>query len=320
MYKSLRILFLVLITGCVLSCVDEDDNGNIINGPTTLDFLMESPDHAIFLDALVRTQLDQTLGNSGNLTTFAPTDQAFAVFLAANDYSSVTAIPEDLLRTLVLYHIQSETRTTDQYNSQYYKTQASIDGSQMDVFVSFVNRVFKLNNTATVTNADNRVSNGIVHVVDNVLALPSLYTLLAANPDFTNLVTALNQEGFRTTLNDVENARVPFTVFAPSNAAFTSLIAVNPNDNLNNLQDVLNQNDLADKLLYHVLGNQGLRLEDFQEGQVLDPIGMGTFVLNTSTGFTILDGSETRTQITATNITAFNGVLHTVDFVLRQRI
>jgi len=313
-----RFLIITLVLVSFSSCVDDDDNGNVINGPTALDYLIDSPNHSIFLDALARTQLDQILDNSGSITIFAPTDQAFSVFLAANDYGNVGAIPEDLLRTLLLYHIQSESRTVDQYNSQYYKTQASVDASQMDAFVSLTNDVLRINNEASVTIPDNRVSNGIVHVVDTVLDLPNVITLLAANPTFSNLVTAFNQEGLSLILDDNTAASAPFTLFAPSNAAFTALIASNPNDNLNNFQDVLNQNNFNNKLRYHLLGNQRLRLDDFVDGETINPLGTGTFVINTTAGATILDGSGTRTNLIATNLTAFNGVIHQLDFVLRQ--
>ncbi|WP_194852010.1 fasciclin domain-containing protein [Nonlabens antarcticus] len=313
-----RFLLIFVCASTVLGCVDDDDNMNVINGPTALDFLEDRTNHVIFIEALSITKLDQTLDNSGNLTTFAPTDQAFNTFLAANNYGSVSAIPEELLRTIVLYHIQSDVRTADQYNSQYYKTQASINSSQMDVFVSNMDGVFKLNNEAIVTLADNKVSNGVVHVVNNVLDLPSVITLIAANPNYSNLLTALNQEGLTITLENNTDASAPFTVFAPSNAAFTALIASDPDDNLDNLQDILNQSNFDDKLLYHVIGEQRLRLEDFVDGAIINPLGTGTFVLNTSAGFTILDGTGTRSNITATNITAFNGVIHSLDFVLRQ--
>lgn len=314
-FKFISVLFIFTI---VISCEDDDDNMNVIDGPTALDFLMESPNHSIMVDALVSTQLDFTLDSARNLTIFAPTDQAFRSFLAANNFGNVNAVPDDLLRTLLLYHFQSDIRTIERFNSQYFKTQAQIDDTQMDVYIQNSNSVLTLNNEARVTIPDNTVSNGIVHVVDNVLDLPSVFTLIAANPNFSNLTTALNQEGLDITLDDLEDAAAPFTVFAPSDAAFTALIASDPNDNLNDFQDVLNQNNFDDKLLYHVLANQTLRQDAFVDGDIIDPLGTGTFTLSTNSGISIIDGSGTTTNLVATNLTSFNGVVHTLDFVLRQ--
>lgn len=315
-WNGLWIIGLLLIA---ISCVDDDDNSNIINGPTALDFLMESPVHQTMVQALIRTQLDFNLDQNGSTTIFAPTDQAFSVFLAANGFGSINAIPEDLLRTILLYHFQTDTRTTARFNSQYFKTLAQVDNNQMDVFVANTNNILTVNDEATVIDADNLVSNGIIHVVDDVLDLPSIITLLAANPSFSNFTTALNQEGLSISLSDNEDAFAPFTLFAPSNAAFTALIAEEPADDLNTIEDVLNQDNFDDQLRYHILGNTDIRQDDFMNGAVLNPLGSGTFTVSTISGISILDGSNTTVNLVTTNITAFNGVIHSLDFVLRQQ-
>lgn len=301
-----------------ISCDGDDDNNNVINGPTAIDFLMESAEHTIMVMALERTQLDFTLNQNGNFTVFAPTDNAFSVFLAANDFASVNDVPVDLLRTILLYHVQSEIRTTLQFNSQYFKTQAQVSNSQMDVFVLNNNGLLMINDESNVTDADNRVSNGIVHVVDDVLDLPSIFTLIAANPNFSNLRDGLNQEGLSITLNNITDASAPFTIFAPNNDAFTALIASDPMDDLENIDDVLAQDNFDDQLLYHVLGNQTLRQDGFMDNSTINPLGTGTFTISTLSGINITDGSNRITNLIATNITSFNGVLHTLDFVLRQ--
>ncbi len=317
--KNLKsILRLALIAIIITSCVDDDDNGNRLNGPTALDFLIASPDHTAFVEALELTQLDFTLSQDNSLTIFAPTDPAFNRFLAANNFSSVGAIPIDQLRQLLQYHMQAGLRTVDQINSQYYKTQAQTNSFQMDAFVLNNNDAITINKVATVTNGDNRLSNAVVHVVDEVLPLPSINDLVEANPSFDNLSAALGQEGLDLILGDTDNSSAPFTVFAPDNNAFDNLIALDPNDNLNNLQDVLNINNLDNLLLYHVLGISRLRQVDFEDATTLNPIGMGTFVINTTSGVSITDGSNTTVRLTSTDVTALNGVIHTVDLVLRN--
>jgi len=308
----------VCFAGLAVSCVDDDDNMNVINGPTVLDFLNESPDHTIMVAGMERTQLDFTLDQAGSYTVFAPTDQAFSTFLAENNFGSINAVPVDDLRTILSYHLQINVKTAAQFNTQYFKSLAQIDGSQMDVFVLNTNNVLRVNNEALVTDADNLVSNGIVHIVDNVLDLPSVITLIKADPSFSNLTTALDQEGLSLTLDDNNDASAPFTIFGPSNAAFTALIASDPNDNLNNIQDVLNQSNLDDKLLYHVLGSQALRQDGFVDGSTLDPLGNGTLDVSTTSGISLIDGSGTTVNLISSNITAFNGVIHSLDFVLRQ--
>jgi uncharacterized surface protein with fasciclin (FAS1) repeats len=70
-----------------------------------------------------------------------------------------------------------------------------------------------------VTTADIIASNGVIHVVDKVIGLPTIVTHATANPNFTSLVGALTgrQPDFVTILSGAG----PFTVFAPTNDAFT---------------------------------------------------------------------------------------------------
>jgi uncharacterized surface protein with fasciclin (FAS1) repeats len=298
------------------SCVDEDDNNNIINGPNALDFVNERESLSLFGEALLATNLDETIAVSNNLTIFAPNNTAFTQFLAANNFASLSDVPEDMLRTIILYHIQNEVKSTEQFRSQYFKTLADVDGSQMDVFVNAATTV-TVNGEAQVIVPDNTVSNGIVHIVDDVLDLPSVVTLLAANPDFSLLVSALEQQGLSITLDEIDDAAAPFTIFAPSDPAINAFIAADDTDAIEDFQDFSNQDDLDDQLLYHVLANQRLRLEDFVDGAVIEPLGEGTFMINTSSGFTILDGAGKTTNIITTNVTAFNGIIHSLDFFLQ---
>ncbi len=306
-----------LIALLLISCVDDDDNGNRLNGPTGLDFLLESPDHTLLVEALEITQLDFTLTIDNNLTVFAPTDDAFTRYLAANNLSSITAIPVDELRLILQYHFQAGLRTANQLNSQYYKTQAQINSFQMDAFLSNVNGVITINNTATVTNSDNRLSNAVIHVVDEVISLPSVNDLIEANPSFSSLNSALKQEGLDLVLNDASSPSAPFTLFAPDNNAFISFTSLDPNDSINDVQDILDLNNLDDILLYHVLGNESLRQVNFIDASTINPLGPGTFILNTSSGVTITDGSDTTVRLIATDVTAINGTIHTIELLLQ---
>ncbi|AZQ44778.1 fasciclin domain-containing protein [Nonlabens ponticola] len=314
---KMRFLYLLFAFSLIISCTDEDDNNNVINGPSALDFVSESPDHTILLQALERTRLDESLETSNNLTIFAPNDNAFRQFLAANNFGSVNSIPEDLLTLVLQYHIQNEVKTTDQLGSQYFKTLATVDNDQLDVFVSKDEEDnLRLNNEADVILADEIVSNGVIHVIDDVLDIPSVVTLIAANPDFDLLEESLRQEGLAVTLDDLEDASAPFTVFAPSDAGFQAFIDEDEEDGFEDSDDVLELDNLDDILLYHVLGDNALRLEDFEDGSTIGPLGDGTFLLATSSGFTIADENDRITTIVTTNITAFNGVIHSLDNIL----
>ena len=81
-----------------------------------------------------------------------------------------------------------------------------------------------LNGTVNVTTADVLAKNGVIHVIDGVL-LPSLVDTAAGYDDgtvkFSTLATAIQAAGLVDTLNGAG----PFTVFAPTDAAFAALKA-----------------------------------------------------------------------------------------------
>jgi uncharacterized surface protein with fasciclin (FAS1) repeats len=269
--------------------------------------------------ALVRTGLNDTFQNPGDYTFFAPNNAAFNQYFTANGYASIEAVPIAELRTLLLYHVLNTTVTTALLSNGYVKTLGKDDEIEsLDLFIEATTPVL-LNGTTSVIDADNDADNGVVHIIDQVLELPTIVTLIAANPEFSNLETALLQQGLDINLSNTDGSmQDPFTVFAPTNAGFQALIALNPMDGLTNLQDILDLTNLTDILLYHVVGNERIRFGEINNGYVVTPLFGGDYMINTTTGAQFIDGSTTTVSITApTDVTAVNGVIHTIDIVAR---
>ena len=72
---------------------------------TVLDVLQEDGNYTLFCDALVRVNYDDIIGKTGNFTVFAPNDSAFNVFFKESGYASLDDIPDEELRSIVMYHI-----------------------------------------------------------------------------------------------------------------------------------------------------------------------------------------------------------------------
>lgn len=70
-------------------------------------------------------------------------------------------------------------------------------------------------------------TNGIVHVIDGVLMPPTIVDQVNANPDYSLLAQAIEIAGFdeALSLSDTTSESYPFTLFAPNNSAFESLMA-----------------------------------------------------------------------------------------------
>lgn len=143
-------------------------------------------------------------------------------------------------------------------------------------------------------------------------AMPdTVVDVAAGNPDFSVLVTAVQTAGLAETLS----SEGPFTVFAPTDAAFTDALAA-----LNiSAEELLARADLSDILTYHVV--PGLVLAEDVLAAVED--GGGEFMVTTVNGaeisVTVVDGMVMLNDVatvTATDIMAGNGVVHVIDAVL----
>merc|ERR1712190_243300 len=159
--------------------------------------------------------------------------------------------------------------------------------------------------SAGVSTADISCSNGVIHVIDAVLLppVPDVETAISAG-NFTVLVEALQTAG----LVDALKGAGPFTVFAPTDAAFTALL-----DSLGVTKaELLARDDLADILKYHVLSGSSVMSADLVATQDVTTLE-GSDLTVTKDGSTVRAGSAT---VSTADISCSNGVIHVIDAVL----
>lgn len=121
------------------------------------------------------------------------------------------------------------------------------------------------------------------------------------SPDHTTLVAAVKAAGLVETLSGPG----PFTVFAPTNAAFAKL----PAGTLEDLLKPQNKQKLVDILTYHVVAGK-VMAKDVKPGAVKTVNGE-TAMLATKGGVTI-----DKAKVVAADLTADNGVVHVIDTVI----
>lgn len=219
---KLKVLALMLIAIGFVSCDNNDDPMPVDNTITGL--AVKNENLKILVQALTRADLATTLKGAGPFTVFAPTDAAFTAFLKTTPYATINDVPKDVLTQILLNHVVSGSVKSTALTTTYIKTLAKGSASatnNLSMYVDITSGV-KLNGVATVTTADVMASNGVIHVVDAVIGLPTVVTHALANKNFTSLVGALTGSGqpnFVGTLSGTGS----FTVFAPTNAAFTAL-------------------------------------------------------------------------------------------------
>jgi uncharacterized surface protein with fasciclin (FAS1) repeats len=125
----------------------------------------------------------------------------------------------------------------------------------------------------------------------------------AGSKDHTTLVAAVKQAE----LVDVLSNAGPFTVFAPTNAAFDKL----PKETLNALMTDAKKADLQDILQYHV--SVGVFKPDMlQDGQVINQANSRNITITKKDGKITVNGTAT----IIASIPASNGIIHVIDGVL----
>ena len=289
-------------------------------------------EHTSLVAALAHANLVGILSGDGPYTVFAPTDSAFEeIGLNLSDYD--TDEENETLAKILSYHVamgsvmSSELEDGMEINSLI----------QEPITVNIYGQgAVVLNGESSVTTADVETSNGIIHIIDKVLIPPSMSpdtpsegeicynmdthtvdltkteetcedmwvaavdipTTAAATTIHTSLVAAIAKANLTETLK----GEGPFTVFAPSDAAFTEAgISL----------DDLDADTLANILTYHVVSGKVMST-NLSNGMMATALNGGTLVFSISEGNVSVNGAN----VILANVPVSNGVIHVIDKVM----
>jgi uncharacterized surface protein with fasciclin (FAS1) repeats len=138
----------------------------------------------------------------------------------------------------------------------------------------------------------------------NVQAQDSdIIELAVATDELSTLVTAVKAAGLVETLQ----SDGPFTVFAPTNAAFEAL----PEGVLEMLLKPENKDQLTAVLTYHVIGAEVMS-GDLKDGMKAETVEGSDVTIDISNGNVMVDNAK----VTMADINASNGVVHVIDTVI----
>ncbi len=300
----------VVLAAFVLSACDSDDDDKVdeVMTNTIVDVAVANEDFSILVEAVTKAGLVDALANPNtSLTVFAPTDAAFSALLTELGASSLDDISDEVLTSVLLYHVLGEQKTAAQLNDGYYSTLAA--GPAEGLTLSLYKSGAKLNNRAEITTANVMADNGIIHVIDKVVLPLSITGHAVANPVFSSLAAAVVKADLDETL---ASDAVSFTVFAPVNAAFDQLFT----DLEVTLED-LTAEDLTPILLYHVID---ALVPSSAVSSGYFPTLASAFGENVSLGISVEDGVVLNgsSNVVAVDVVATNGVIHAIDEVLLQ--
>lgn len=268
----------------------------------------EQPNLSSLVTALTKyPDLVTTLSGNGNFTVFAPTNEAFSDLLKTVGQTSMDDVPESVLKSILQYHVV----TTGAVLSTELKDGNVPTANTESIAVSTTGGI-KFNGSARVLTADVKATNGVVHIVDQVLVPGSMAKFVNTivepayfNKNFTTLiaaVTAASPSIMETLLNSSKK-----TLFAPTNTAFAAA----------GITSLPSQATLNAVLAYHVIGSEVkasmLPTTGAPANNAITTLGGVFYLSNRGSNGVFINGN---TRITNTDIMADNGVVHVIDRTL----
>lgn len=260
---------------------------------TINDIVQNVPSLSSLNGALAANGLSDTLADpTATFTLFAPTNDAISMFTG------------NIAQIDLLYHVVGSVFLSDDIPD----TPTEITTVSGDIL-----SVMKLDGEVFITDSVGRIAavsianikgiNGVVHVIDIVLAREeyrNIVDLAVGRDDLSTLVSALTTAN----LVDTLNGDGPFTVLAPTNDAFSAI-------------DVpTNVTILTSVLVYHVIGATVLS-SDLSSGLIANTLNGETVTAFLSDeGVFFYDSNGRISQVLEADIVGTNGVIHVIDTVL----
>ena len=309
---NLKSIALMMVAVVVLASCKKDETEDMTPTPTPMpqeknivETAQSLPQFSILVDAVVKAGLVDALSAVGPYTVFAPTNDAFEMLFDQLGVQGIEDLTAEQLTPILLYHVVNAKVLAADVKSGYIPTlNTTAPGNNAVLILADAGKGVELNGGTNVTTADVLASNGVIHVIDKVLLPTDVVDIAIQNSNFSILVEAVLKAG----LVDALKADGPFTVFAPTNAAFEALFA---QLGVNGVSD-LTAEQLTPILLYHVV-NGNVRSADVSSGMVptLNPDAKIEMMV-TEMGVK-LNGSA---NVIATDVQGTNGVIHVIDAVI----
>ena len=314
--RTCKTMFAALSVALVAAC---GGSGNDSPPPPTIAQVAGTAGLTALVAASTKAGLVPTLNDPAvSLTVFAPTDAAFTALATTLGFASATAMVEALpaatLANILQYHVLAARRSATDLTAAAgtQPTLYNFAGAATRLAVGTTGGVTLTDavlTSARVTQADVGAANGVVHVIDKVLVPPGVLNIVQMaqlNPTFSSLVSAVVARGLAPTLSGAG----PFTVFAPTNAAFTAIQSTVAS---------LTPAQLSTVLTYHVIGSQVLSSQIPFGTPVITVAAPRSITITAGPApaiASIADSTATPARITAVDIRGSNGVIHVIDKVL----
>ncbi len=318
MMNNYRPIVSLILLITFLSCSKEETEVVEPAQSTLYDLVANSMNYSYLEAALRMTNLDEVLGGDDVYTLYAPDNNAFIGFLMRSGFNSLEEVPRETLKQILLNHVMIGQMEYRDFKSGYFQTAATsaVNGNAMSIYINQVNMRVTLNGESRIVQGNVRASNGIIHLVDRIIPLPSLVTFVLADPLLYNLAVALTRNDLTVDFTAVLSTQngtspAPFTVFAPNNLAFLDLLTELGVDRLS----AIDEPTLNSTLNHHVVGEINTLFSDLSDNLLINTLE-GEITANVTGGASLTDGNNRVSNIIVVDVQANNGVLHIIDKVI----
>jgi len=281
MTVSARLMAFMMLCVIIAACNKEPDGDNLYTSTadTSISYLKKDSDLTYFVYLLEKTGYDKVLGTYGQYTCFAPSNEGIVAYCDSlyNDQVAATAgkehngmtensvygLTDSLAKDMVQYHLTNGSHTILEMGGGGATINTML-GRTISTSVDSLGYTV-LNSVATIISEDNEVSNGVVHLIDEVIPKTSrlLPDVLKALTDYSIFAEAFAKTGLADSLSvyqkvddagqkkeydiegknyDTDNSttlyfptecKIAFTIFAESDAVMKA-------NGINNFNDLVN--------------------------------------------------------------------------------
>ncbi len=180
---TLSLMFMVLALGSYSASAQMSKSGNPMVGGAAMyknkdiiDNAVNSADHTTLVAAVKAAGLVETLKGKGPFTVFAPVNSAFAALPAGTVDTLLKPENKGMLTSILTYHVVAGKMDSKAIAKAIKKgngraTLTTVNGGTLTASMSGSNLILTdaKGGTSTVTIADVRQSNGVIHVVDTIV-------------------------------------------------------------------------------------------------------------------------------------------------------
>jgi len=137
----------------------------VILPPTVVDIAIQNENFTTLVAAVAKAGLVDALNGEGPFTVFAPTNDAFEAAFTALGITGLDDLSADALTPILLYHVVPDNVLASEVSSGMVPTL----NTQSSISINASSNGVVLNDNATVVATDIQGSNGVIHVIDNVI-------------------------------------------------------------------------------------------------------------------------------------------------------